>query len=649
MGKILQFALNLKDGMSPVLKKIKSNGTSTFNTLTKKSKEYANSIERTTSKIKKSDNSLKNMVSTAKKLAVVIGGGKLLGGFIKEFVNLEQAQIAFTTFFGDEKIADGLMNTLVEFANVTKYTTQDVIASGRSLAAFGVSASQIKPSLKVLGDLAAGTGKNLQDMTLIYGKTKALGRVYAFQLNQLARNGIPVIAEFAKHFGVAKSEIRKMATEGKIQFSDLQQIMINMTSEGGIFNDMMAKQAKTLGGRWSTLVGKFQIFGAYFVDNFLKPMLKGLVEIGIKIVDAKDWIYGAFKTILEILRPVYDKFLEIFDAIKSFLPEGQSFASVFEEFVLPALQRFVDLIITTIDFIISVVKFLWDYKNVIAILGAGVLVYIAISKAWAAINWVLALSFAAINWQIVGIALIVMGLAAIFVMAWNKFAIFRNVLMTGFKSIGTAFEFVVDVAKNAFKILKSVYFDPFIDIMFFIGRIVKDVLTFNWSDVDDAWDDFSNNMVGNVTDAIDGAVAIKDAFVTAGKEVSKTWKDVTTNSDSYKIKIPTVKGFKEMIGLGGPIEVKPYVGKTKSKGTNDKELKVDKDTVPGGGTGKGGLVGAASVSKGIKRPAIVNIDFHPMLNIEYDVANGTESREELRKEFELFLIDIANLSGQGWR
>ena len=99
-----------------------------------------------------------------------IGGAALLGAGVgvaalgAKAVSLasdfEQTLIAFNTFLGSAEKANTLLGELDKFANFTPFTNEEVILGARRLAAYEIEADKLVPTLGVLGDLAAGVGKD---------------------------------------------------------------------------------------------------------------------------------------------------------------------------------------------------------------------------------------------------------------------------------------------------------------------------------------------------------------------------------------------------------------------------------------------------------------------------------------------------------
>jgi tape measure domain-containing protein len=172
-------------------------------------------------------------------------------------ISAEQTQVAFETFLGSAEKARDVIAQLNEFSELTPFEPDEVIRAGQSLLAFGLEADKLEGTLKALGDISAGTGTNFNELAELFGKARVQGRLFGEDINQLTGRGIPVIAEFAKQFGVAESEVKGLVTAGKIGFPELEKAFQNLTSEGGKFFDLTAKQSQTLGGRISTLTGNF--------------------------------------------------------------------------------------------------------------------------------------------------------------------------------------------------------------------------------------------------------------------------------------------------------------------------------------------------------------------------------------------------------
>lgn len=178
--------------------------------------------------------------------------------------NYSKAQKQFEAFLGSTEKANQTLGALTDFSFSKFLNTQEVLDAGKSLLAFGEASGNLVPVLGRIADVSAATGKNFGELAIIYGKARAAGVLYAEDINQLVDAGIPIIGEFAKQMGVSTDQVKKLASEGKIKFEELQLAMFNLTAEGGRFSKQAEAQATTLPGLWASLT------------NRIKPLIKDL-------------------------------------------------------------------------------------------------------------------------------------------------------------------------------------------------------------------------------------------------------------------------------------------------------------------------------------------------------------------------------------
>lgn len=186
-------------------------------------------------------------------LAVIDGVRKLTSYAIGLSENIEKSKRQFEAFTGSAAEADKIVKKLIAIGKADFLGSAEILQAGKSLLAFGESANDLPEVLDRLANISAATGKNFNELTLIYGKARAAGVLYAEDINQLVDAGIPIIQEFAKQMGVSNDQVKKLATEGKISFEELQLAMFNLTQKGGKFAEQTDVQAKSIADAWSRL------------------------------------------------------------------------------------------------------------------------------------------------------------------------------------------------------------------------------------------------------------------------------------------------------------------------------------------------------------------------------------------------------------
>lgn len=197
---------------------------------------------------------------------------------IKAAADFEKLNISFETFLGSAEEGTKVLADLQKFSGATPFTGAEVQNAGRALLAFGVDAKNLIPTLTRIGDISAGTGKNFNELAVIYGKARTQGTLFAEDINQLTEAGIPIIGEFAKQFGVTEDKVKKLGSEGKITFANLEKAFQSLTSEGGKFAGLTEKLSQSVAGRFSTLQDNF--------DQLKISIGTGLLPVAESLIDA---------------------------------------------------------------------------------------------------------------------------------------------------------------------------------------------------------------------------------------------------------------------------------------------------------------------------------------------------------------------------
>lgn len=260
----------------------------------------------------------KMSVSLTKVLGV-IGGVTALKNFVTELVNVrgqfQQLEISFSTMLKSKEKADKLMSELVDIAAKTPFDLQGVASSAKQMIAYGSSAENVGNELVMLGNVAAGVGSQLSEIAYLYGTLRTQGRAYAVDIRQFAGRGIPIYEELAKVLGVTKDEVSGLVKEGKVGFKEVEQAFKNMTSESGIYYNLMQEQSKSLTGQlsnlgdaWDTMlneIGKDTQGIASAGISGLKSLIENYETVG-KILIGLIATYGTYKTALIVVRIAQD-------------------------------------------------------------------------------------------------------------------------------------------------------------------------------------------------------------------------------------------------------------------------------------------------------------------------------------------------------
>ena len=214
-------------------------------------------VRRTQQVVESSGKSIEDVFDKIKSLANTAFVGFTAKEFITTLANVrgefQQLEVAFNTMLGSKEKANALMGQLVELAATTPFDLKGVASGAKQLLAYGLEAEKVTDTMRRLGDIAAGLGLQIGDLAWLYGTTLTQGRMYTEDLNQFTGRGIPMIAELAKQFGVAESEVKQLVTDGKVGFPQVEEAIKNLTDEGGKFGGLMEAQSHTIIGQISNI------------------------------------------------------------------------------------------------------------------------------------------------------------------------------------------------------------------------------------------------------------------------------------------------------------------------------------------------------------------------------------------------------------
>lgn len=222
-----------------------------------------------------------------------------IGAAIKKSVQLaaafEQTRIAFNTMLGDSTKGGAMLDELIEFSKKTPFTPEQTMKAGRTLLAFGFEAKEVSKTMRLLGDVSAGTGKDLSELAVIFGQIKGAGRLMGQDLLQLINAGFNPLQVISKKTGKSMGQLKEEMSKGLISFKDVEGAFKSATSEGGLFFNLMEKQSQSLSGQLSTLDGNVQQLATGFGGSLL-PALKVVTGYLGKTADSANELAAAQKS-----------------------------------------------------------------------------------------------------------------------------------------------------------------------------------------------------------------------------------------------------------------------------------------------------------------------------------------------------------------
>lgn len=220
---------------------------------------------------------------------------------------IQQLNMSFATMLGSQEKGEALMAELTKTAAVTPFNMKDVAGGAKQLLAFGIEAEKINDTLIRLGDIAAGTGAHVGQLTNVFGQIKAAGRMNGGDLLQFINAGVPIIKALADTMGVAESQVKELISAGKVGFPEVEAAIKSLTDEGAMFGGMMTNLSESITGKISTLEDNFDqmlnkigekseaiMSGAIDASSFLIEHYEAIGKAILSLVAT----YGAYRAAL---------------------------------------------------------------------------------------------------------------------------------------------------------------------------------------------------------------------------------------------------------------------------------------------------------------------------------------------------------------
>lgn len=244
-------------------------------------------------------------------VSYLVGQGmmSLVQSIVQVRGQFQQLELAFNTMLRSTEKSQVLMSQLVDTAARTPLDLTSIAQGAKQMLAFGSNVESVVDEIVMLGNVASGVSAPLGDLIYLYGTLRSQGRAYTVDIRQFAGRGIPIYEELGKVLNADRQELNKLVTEGKVGFPEVEKAFKNMTSEGGIYFNLMQEQSKSLtgmlsnlGDAWDSALNKIGQDNEGLFTGAIQGAI-GLVENMdeiLRIVEAVTIAYGSYKAAIAL-------------------------------------------------------------------------------------------------------------------------------------------------------------------------------------------------------------------------------------------------------------------------------------------------------------------------------------------------------------
>ena len=211
--------------------------------------QMANSMGASMAKIGSSLSSLGTSLSVGLTAPLLLLGKSAL----QTSAQMEQISVSFEVFTGSAETAKEMLGQLKDQAIKSPMQFQDITKGAQTLLGYGLTASQVIPITKMLGDVSGGNADKFSRLSLAFGQVNAAGRLMGQEVRQMINAGFNPLQAIADKTGVSMAVLTKKMHDGQISVKDVGDAFIYATSEGGRFFGMADRQSQTLQGSFNKL------------------------------------------------------------------------------------------------------------------------------------------------------------------------------------------------------------------------------------------------------------------------------------------------------------------------------------------------------------------------------------------------------------
>ncbi len=220
-------------GVQKVTSKIKS----AFGSIGSKIKNFAGDLSNAA-------DTITSKIFNIKSLIAGVATGALVQNSIGIVVDRQNITSQFEVLLGSAEKAQERVNELTDFAGMTPFTRDEIFAASKQLQVFTEDALSTGDSLRIIGDVAAGTGQPFEDVALWTGR-----------LYDAMKAGRPVgemtsrLQEMGAISGEDRSKLEELAESGE----DITHIWPSVEKIFSRYDGTMEKLSNNLGNMLTSL------------------------------------------------------------------------------------------------------------------------------------------------------------------------------------------------------------------------------------------------------------------------------------------------------------------------------------------------------------------------------------------------------------
>ena len=255
-------------------------------------KKIGQEIERVQLELRRAtgeNNSFIKSLGNIGKAVVAAFSVQAIRGYVNQMIKvrgeMELQQRSLQAILQNKDAANEVWQKTIDLAIKSPFRIKDLVTYTKQLAAYRVESEKLFETNKMLADVSAGLGVDMNRLILAFGQVKAANFLRGTELRQFTEAGIPMLDELAKHFNemnntaLTSGDVFEMISKRMVLFEDVEAVFKRITSAGGTFYRMQEIQSETLKGQISNLKDSLDI-----MLNEIGKANDGTLKVSVKAV-----------------------------------------------------------------------------------------------------------------------------------------------------------------------------------------------------------------------------------------------------------------------------------------------------------------------------------------------------------------------------
>lgn len=253
--------------------------------LSMEEEKFSQAIQRATAELTGQNRVLGDLQMMVQNYLSLWGAKSFIDNIIQIGGQLEMQRMSIGAILGDTAHANDLFEKIKSLAVQSPFGVVELDQYTKQLSAYGFKYNELYDMTKRLADISAGAGTDVSRLALALGHVRAEGALSGYTLRQFAMNNIPMVGELAKKLTevegrlVTIAEVRKRVREKLIDYKDVEDVIMRLTDEGGMFHNMQEVVSESVKARFKNLKDSLDIMYGEMAESDLGGELKTVAAV----------------------------------------------------------------------------------------------------------------------------------------------------------------------------------------------------------------------------------------------------------------------------------------------------------------------------------------------------------------------------------